>query len=94
MDTPKPRIWRARIWFKGGPFEGAGFIFKAPYGGPAEAAEALIELEERYELERFQLSPLPKRILSTFTREDREALERFGPAFDRVSTQVGIDWSL
>jgi hypothetical protein len=27
----EPRIWKVRIWTKGGPFEGTGVFFKAPY---------------------------------------------------------------
>jgi len=89
--TPRPRIWRARIWTKGGPFEGTGFIFKAPIGWAGDAASVLVGLEERYKITRYQLGPVPARVLSAFTHEDREALERFGPALDRAAPH--IDWS-
>ena len=84
MPDTRPRIWRCRIWKQDGPFEGIGFVFKAPPGFPALCAEDLVHLAEQGEIVRFQMGPVPVRVLRGWTREDRERLERFGPAMSRA----------
>jgi len=93
---PEPRIWKGRVYTKGGPVAGFGFLFKAPYGEPQAAVERLLRATLTRQIIRFELGPVP----ASETREWdstnprwRDSLTRYEPAFERLGLQLGIDWS-
>jgi hypothetical protein len=86
----EPRIWKVRIWTKGGPFEGTGVFFKAPYGVYMNAVQLLARAVARNQISRFSFGPLTKRDFATL---DRKALRRFDEAFAPIAERYQIDLS-
>lgn len=86
----EPRIWKARVWVKGGPFEGTGILFKAPYGQGMNASTVLARAASRYQITRFSFGPATER---DFAKLNRGALKRFDEAFAEAGQKLGIDWT-
>jgi hypothetical protein len=84
MPDVEPRIWRVRIWRERSPFAGTGFVCKVPTGAVEEVASTLARATATGAIKRFQLSPVPARVMKGWTKTDREALQRFDPAFEEV----------
>jgi hypothetical protein len=88
----EPRIWKARVWVKNGPFEGIPVRFKAPYGVAMNAIMVLTRAAARYQILRFQAGPVLPTELATWTKADRAALQRYEDAFAEVARAWRIDW--
>jgi hypothetical protein len=88
----QPRLWRVRIWTKTTPFQGAGVVFKAPYGVAVNAADLLARACARYQISRYTFGPVPAYQLKRWTKADRDALQRYEDAFEAVGRAHGIDW--
>ena len=86
----EPRIWAGRIYTKGGPIAGYGFVFKAPYGVYMNAAIVLTRAAATGQIIRYQIGPLTTK---GFRSLDRKNLERYDEVFDRLGRQLNIDWS-
>lgn len=86
----EPRLWSARIWIKGGPFEGIAIDFKAPYGQAMNAATVLARAASRRQILRYAFGPTSARQMR---RVDRKALQRFAPAFEAIAERYSIDWA-
>jgi hypothetical protein len=86
----EPRIWAGRIWVKGGSIAGIGFVFKAPYGVAMNASQLLTRASATRQIERYAFGPLSTK---GFKKLDRSKLTRYEDAFERLSLQLGIDWS-
>jgi len=84
MSDTEPRIWRVRIWRERSSIAGTGFVCKVPVGTIDDLAVALARATANGAIKRFQLSPVPVRVLRGWTKDDREALQRFAPAFEDV----------
>ncbi len=84
MPEQEPRIWRVRIWRERSSIAGTGFVCKVPVGTVDELAGALARATAQGVIKRFQLSPVPVRVMKGWTKDDREALQRFEPAFSDV----------
>lgn len=87
----EPRLWKGRVWVKGGPIAGYGFRFKAPYGVYMNALELLGRAMARGQILRFQMGPITPAELRD--RAMVAALTRYEPAFELLGLQLGIDWS-
>jgi hypothetical protein len=77
-EVYQPRIWKVRIWTKGGPFEGTRVFFKAPYGVYMTAVQVLARAVATGTIARFTFGPATKRDFATL---DRRTLRRFDEAF-------------
>lgn len=90
LEVYEPRIWKARIWVAGGPFEGVPVFFKAPYGVYMNAVQLLARAVARSQIARFTFGPATKRDFRTL---DRKALRRFDEAFVPIAEQYSINLS-
>jgi hypothetical protein len=77
-EVYSPRIFKVRIWTKGGPFEGTRVYFKAPYGVYMAAVQVLARAVATGQVARFTFGPATKR---DFVTLDRRSLRRFDEAF-------------
>jgi hypothetical protein len=96
--TPKvvyqPRFWKGRIWVKGGPFQGVGFLIRCPYGVAANAAEILQRAAARGQITRYTFGPMPADQLKHLSKEYRNAPGlRYEPVFDNLAANLHIDWA-
>jgi hypothetical protein len=89
----EPRLWKARIWVPGGPFEGVGIRFKAPYGVYMNALQVLGRAAARRQITRFSVGPVSTSELRRWTKADRAALQRYEDAFEAVGREWQIDWA-
>jgi hypothetical protein len=90
LTVYEPRIWAVRIWIKGGPFAGVGFLFKAPYGVAVNAGMILTRAACRFQITRYQLQPATS---AQINRWGRKNLERYEDAFEKVGVTHAIDWA-
>jgi hypothetical protein len=81
---PDIRIWRVRIWREHSSIAGTGFVCKVPAGYITYVASDLARATAQGTIKRFQLSPVPARVLKGWTKADREALQRFQTAFEEA----------
>lgn len=88
----EPRIWKARVWVRGGPFEGIPIIFKAPYGVAVNASQVLARAAARRQITRFLFGPVPASQLKRWGKAERDALQRYEDAFAAAATAWQIDW--
>lgn len=89
----EPRIFTVRIWVPGGPFEGVGFLFKAPYGTSIMASEILARAVARQQITRFTFGAASRSMLRRRRAVTSEQFRRFEPAFSAVGQQLGIEWA-
>lgn len=89
-----PCFFKGRIWITNGPFEGVGFIFRAPYSGSFFAVETLLRATHRKQITRFALGPVTKRQLNALPRVTKDSPElRPAAVFERLGHELGIDWT-
>jgi hypothetical protein len=88
--TYQPRIFKVRIWVKGGPFEGTRIFFKAPYGTAVATAEVLARAVTTGQISRFTYGPASARDFRTL---DRKTLKRFYEAAFELALKHGINWN-
>jgi hypothetical protein len=84
-EVYEPRIFKVRIWTKGGPFEGTRVYFKAPYGVYMNAVQLLARAVATFQITRFTFGPATQRDFKTL---DRRALRRF----DEAVAGLGINF--
>lgn len=91
----EPRLWRVRIFTPENPAVGTSAMFKAPYGVYMNALQVLGRAMARGQITRIEYGPISKRQIKLLTRENprwRDGLERYEVVFERLGTELGIDW--
>lgn len=89
----EPRFWKGRVWIKGGPIAGVGFLFRCPYGVATNVSVMLTRQATLGQIARFTFGPVPGRQLTAMAKEVKNSPElRFEEVLGKLGSDLGINW--
>ena len=92
-QTYEVRLFSVRVFGKGLPFAGAGFVCKLPYGGSLLAVSALARSVATQQIARFSFGTANTRRLDRERPGWRKSLRRFDEEMADLSERYGISWA-